>query len=1051
MKNRKYLIIIIILISLLCTSCKDEHTHEYIDGICDCGETDPNYEMPHVHEFIDGKCSCGETDPNYEPPHVHEFIDGKCSCGETDPNYEPPHVHEFIDGKCSCGETDPNYVPPHVHEYIDGKCSCGETDSNYVPPHDHEYIDGNCSCGETDPNYEMPHVHEFIDGKCSCGETDPNYVETTYTITFVDYDNTVIKTVIVTKGEKVILPDDPIRDGYIFIGWDHDLENIESDLTINAKYYQLEEKIVVGSNEKYQTLEEALKIAKDGDIIYINEGTYEGAIINKEVEIRGNNYNIDPTSSRNKETTFTSDLIINASNVIINGVELTDKAKFTFDNLNSDVENIKLLYSKVTNSLVNADMNRDSAPFNLAANNNHIIKNVMIDYCYVGSVNTGRPMAMYIVDVEDLTVQNSSFLGGKTKGSYNDAVKVDNAENGNATFGIRGNVIFKNNTFKDYYQYALWFREYGSGTYLIEDNYFENVGQTVDSHLAVSFISGKDIQNLKIDVLKNKILNGYGLFRIDTITGNTTNIKCNVNENALISPKGTYYIKNGISTLNINARKNYYGVASPLSSKFLGSVDYSDYYSDIYDVSGQSKLELKYSTTPYVDAGKTLEIKYNCYGFAESEIEWSSSDNSIATVDRDGKVTGISKGTVHIKAVVKDFDIEEIIIVEVYESIASMKEVERFVLSIMNSYSHAVTAANSRTNYGVTNPYLYSIYRSATNYLFEDLNIDTTSYPRNGSAPLVNNKVEYITIHDTWALPRTAKGLAEYFQTDITSVHYTVGNDGIYQIVRLTDKAAHAGDSPYRAYALEKTNVLATTTKPVITMTDGYFTINGEKTNLRPYTDYEGTIQDMNNYTTSQLTYSGIRCIIGEDGYYYLGKTYFNDTYKTVSNFGGNANSIGIEMESQKGTDFYYNMHRTAKLVAMLMDKFNLTTNDVKMHNYFSGKNCAQLLKNNLKYQYNYQIDKHNIEDTLWDEFLDLCNVELQMLRYSKNYKFEFVSGDTTMIDNTGRVINHKVTRECVAYKIIITDLATNEKTELNSSIIIPSSLEIDPDYITKR
>ena len=104
-----------------------------------------------------------------------------------------------------------------------------------------------------------------------------------------------------------------------------------------------------------------------------------------------------------------------------------------------------------------------------------------------------------------------------------------------------------------------------------------------------------------------------------------------------------------------------------------------------------------------------------------------------------------------------------------------------------------------------------------------------------------------------------------------------------------------------------------------------------------------------------------------------------------------------------------------------------------------------------MKYQYNYQIDKHNIEDTLWDEFLDLCDTELQMLRYSKNYKFEFVSGDTSMIDNTGRVINHKVTSECVPYKIIITDLTTNEKLVLNSSIVIPSSLDIDPDYITKR
>ena len=47
------------------------------------------------------------------PVHEHNFVDGKCSCGETDPNYQPPeHEHEFVDGKCSCGETDPNYVPP---------------------------------------------------------------------------------------------------------------------------------------------------------------------------------------------------------------------------------------------------------------------------------------------------------------------------------------------------------------------------------------------------------------------------------------------------------------------------------------------------------------------------------------------------------------------------------------------------------------------------------------------------------------------------------------------------------------------------------------------------------------------------------------------------------------------------------------------------------------------------------------------------------------------------------------------------------------------------
>ena len=89
----------------------EEHVHEFVDGVCECGEKDPNYVPPHVHEFVDGVCECGEKDPNYVPPHVHEFVDGVCECGEKDPNYVPPHVHEFVDGVCECGEKDPNYVP----------------------------------------------------------------------------------------------------------------------------------------------------------------------------------------------------------------------------------------------------------------------------------------------------------------------------------------------------------------------------------------------------------------------------------------------------------------------------------------------------------------------------------------------------------------------------------------------------------------------------------------------------------------------------------------------------------------------------------------------------------------------------------------------------------------------------------------------------------------------------------------------------------------------------------------------------------------------------
>lgn len=54
-------------------------------------------------------CSCKKQNNN--PPHVHTYIEGVCECGEIDPNYIPEHIHEFVKGKCECGEIDLNYAP----------------------------------------------------------------------------------------------------------------------------------------------------------------------------------------------------------------------------------------------------------------------------------------------------------------------------------------------------------------------------------------------------------------------------------------------------------------------------------------------------------------------------------------------------------------------------------------------------------------------------------------------------------------------------------------------------------------------------------------------------------------------------------------------------------------------------------------------------------------------------------------------------------------------------------------------------------------------------
>ncbi|MCL2632118.1 MAG: InlB B-repeat-containing protein, partial [Coriobacteriia bacterium] len=60
--------------------------------------------------------------------------------------------------------------------------------------------------------------------------------EVTYTVTFVDFDGTVLSTQTVTPGASAVAPADPTRDGFIFTGWDTDFTNVQSDLTVTAQY-----------------------------------------------------------------------------------------------------------------------------------------------------------------------------------------------------------------------------------------------------------------------------------------------------------------------------------------------------------------------------------------------------------------------------------------------------------------------------------------------------------------------------------------------------------------------------------------------------------------------------------------------------------------------------------------------------------------------------------------------------------------------------------------------------------------------------------------------
>ncbi len=92
----------------------------------------------------------------------------------------------------------------------------------------------------------------------------------TFTVTFVDHDGTVLKTCEnVESGTAAAAPSDPTREGYTFIGWDKEFDNVTSDLTITAQY----EKVQISYTEPTLVVDSVS--AKAGDTVQVAVSLHE--------------------------------------------------------------------------------------------------------------------------------------------------------------------------------------------------------------------------------------------------------------------------------------------------------------------------------------------------------------------------------------------------------------------------------------------------------------------------------------------------------------------------------------------------------------------------------------------------------------------------------------------------------------------------------------------------------------------------------------------------------------------------------------------------------
>jgi hypothetical protein len=450
-------------------------------------------------------------------------------------------------------------------------------------------------------------------------------------------------------------------------------------------------------------------------------------------------------------------------------------------------------------------------------------------------------------------------------------------------------------------------------------------------------------------------------------------------------------------------------------------------------------FDISYETTSYVTIGD--EIKLNAtYVNRNNEacgVEWKSMDESLATVDENGRVKGLAAGVAKIRAsVAGDAEKYQDFVVTILPEDIS----EGLALVLRAHESNVYT--KYRLPVGSGSPNYYSdIFGSISRLLYnKELEIDYTynkkSNDKYGSdlPGRVMESIEFITVHYTGNYNVGADGnahgawFAEPKSENNTSIHYSTGNDGVFKGLDEQYRAAHAGDDGSRntvskfSWIDTPVEVLDTDPEfPVVTITeDSTFAINGRDTGVKIPKETKfgrGYVTD-----SKWLNEMGIGVNV-KDGMYQIGTSWWCYTQvgegRICSN-GGNRNSIGIESAVNKGSDLWYTWQITAQLVADIMVRQNLDITKVKGHHFFTAKNCPQpMLEDDLE---------------IWWEFIELVRAEYEKITLCEGYEFEFECDDE-LVNEHGRVTGQANHSQVVTYKVTIQKDGKTETIELASII----------------
>jgi len=151
-----------------------------------------------------------------------------------------------------------------------------------------------------------------------------------------------------------------------------------------------------------------------------------------------------------------------------------------------------------------------------------------------------------------------------------------------------------------------------------------------------------------------------------------------------------------------------------------------------------------------------------------------------------------------------------------------------------------------------------------------------------------------------------------------------------------------------------------------------------------------------------------------------------NETAWQGDSYDAYGKSIGIETCIAFGSDLYSVWQRTAKLIAMLLNKYDLEPDAVKQHNHWSGKNCPEVLRHN----------------GIYDIAMDMVMAEYMTAKYLDGYNISFESFNTEYVDHCGKVIKTPKEDLMVSYMVKIKNNSGYNESKMFSSVIKGISAE---------